>query len=152
MHEREEGFEVHTIRLKLKRLEIIVKGKCLGPERSRSIEKEWEKWNLIYTCLINRKRISMDRGSIGNLSCSKSQQKGIYGGSGEDLSQLKKDPNGSRICQTSIDQTESTQIWLDGSKKLLRMCWAGTQKSWWIEKLSRFYWEETQKSPWIENL
>ena len=60
--------------------------------------------------------------------------------------------NGSRICRTNIKQTESTEIQLDGSKKLLRMCQPGTQKSQWIEKLSRFYREETQKSRQIDNL
>jgi len=42
--------------------------------------------------------------------------------------------DGSRIYWEFIDQTESSKIWLDGSKKL-----------------SRFYREETQKSQWIKN-
>ena len=46
MYEREEGSEVHTTRLKLDQAEILkgveirVRGKCLGQERSGSIENE----------------------------------------------------------------------------------------------------------------
>ena len=43
--------------------------------------------------------------------------------------------NGSRICWEAIEQTEFSEIWLDGSKKL-----------------SRIYREETLKSQWIKNL
>ena len=69
--------------------------------------------------------------------------------------QLKDGFDGSRICQESIDQTESKEIWLDGLKKLSRMCQARTQKSRWIKNLSRCYREgrEHRKIPqWIENL
>ena len=72
----------------------------------------------------------------------------------EDLSKAKKVSDGLRICQEFIEQTKNIEIFLDGSKKLLRMCRAGTQKSRWIEKLSRCYREgrEYRKNPrWIEN-
>ena len=57
----------------------------------------------------------------------------------EDLSKAKKVSDGLRICQEFIEQTKNIEIFLDGSKKLLRMCRAGTQKSRWIENQSRIY-------------
>ena len=48
-----------------------------------------------------------------------------------------------------IEQTESKEFWLDGSKKLLRFYWEETQKSRWAEKLLRSYWVDKEQKNFL---
>ena len=52
----------------------------------------------------------------------------------------------------SIDQTESLEIWLDGSKKLSRIYREETHKSRWIEISSRFVEKRRKKGSIKGNL
>ena len=62
-----------------------------------------------------------------------------------------KELDGLRICQASIEQTESKEFWLNGSKKLSRFYQEETQKSRWIKKLSRSYQDKFQIAQWIKD-
>ena len=64
------------------------------------------------------KRVSADQESVKILSSWQRAQKITSIDRDmcrESIDKLSKNLNGSRICQECIEQTESTEIWLDGS-------------------------------------
>ena len=60
--------------------------------------------------------------------------------------------NGLIICREAISQTEGSENWLDGSKKLSRICREETQKSRWIEIPLRSIEKKRKKGSIEENL
>ena len=65
---------------------------------------------------------------------------------------LKDGLNGSKIYRESIQQTESTRILFNGSRKLSRSYGEIIQKSWWIEKLLRILSRPEKESSIERNL
>ena len=60
--------------------------------------------------------------------------------------------DGSRICRESINQTEGSEKWLDGSKKLSRIYLEEAQKAQWIEIPLRSIAKRRKKGLIEENL